>query len=204
MYYGSTDVPQVRFDLPVLFVRAGLDQPASNQHPGSSRRCRASRECALDSAELSGRPHDLTFSTITILPAIIEETFRFAQNAIAIRISRLARGLDEAKRGRRHLHWRLRVRRPHFIAKSLPAHPQDARRLLAYGIALTGAKRYKEARTQFDRALAIGGLGRARPGCPRSQILCARSRSGGAIAWLKRINRDSFQNRFCRMLTLRC
>jgi hypothetical protein len=31
IYYGSADVPQVRLDLPVLFVRAGLDQPLSNQ-----------------------------------------------------------------------------------------------------------------------------------------------------------------------------
>jgi hypothetical protein len=30
IYYGSADVPQVRLDLPVLFVRAGLDQPLSN------------------------------------------------------------------------------------------------------------------------------------------------------------------------------
>ena len=31
IYYGTADVPQVRLDLPVLFVRAGLDQPLSNQ-----------------------------------------------------------------------------------------------------------------------------------------------------------------------------
>ena len=31
IYYGSADVSQVRLDLPVLFVRAGLDQPLTNQ-----------------------------------------------------------------------------------------------------------------------------------------------------------------------------
>jgi hypothetical protein len=31
IYYGSADVAQIRLDLPVLFVRAGLDQPSTNQ-----------------------------------------------------------------------------------------------------------------------------------------------------------------------------
>jgi acetyl esterase/lipase len=31
IYYGWADVPQLRLDLPVLFVRAGLDQPLANQ-----------------------------------------------------------------------------------------------------------------------------------------------------------------------------
>ncbi len=31
IYYGWADVPQIRLDLPVLFVRAGLDQPLTNQ-----------------------------------------------------------------------------------------------------------------------------------------------------------------------------
>jgi dienelactone hydrolase len=31
IYYGSADLPHVRLDLPVLFVRAGLDQPSTNQ-----------------------------------------------------------------------------------------------------------------------------------------------------------------------------
>lgn len=39
------------------------------------------------------------------------------------------------------------------------SRPQDVRVLLAYGNALIGAKRYHEARAQFERVKAIGTAG---------------------------------------------
>ena len=66
-------------------------------------------------------------------------------------------------------------------------HPQDARLALAYGNALTGAKRYKEARAQFDRAKAIGGLGLRDLGLPAAKASALDDDPEAAMAWLKTI-----------------
>jgi tetratricopeptide (TPR) repeat protein len=72
------------------------------------------------------------------------------------------------------------------------AHPQDARLLLAYGNALSGAKQYKEAPAQFDRAKveasARGIAAYLRPRRVRSTMIRRRRWFGS----------KRFRHRFCR------
>src|SRR5882762_1533525 len=86
---------------------------------------------------------------------IIEETFRFAQHAISdSHQSALHAGLAEASAAGALAAGDF-ARSAALYHELIAVHAQDARLLLAYGNALAGAKQYREARAQFDRAKAI-------------------------------------------------
>lgn len=189
MYYGSTDVPQVRLDLPVLFVRAGLDQPLSNQNMDRVVTAGIAANAPWTLLNYPGGRHGFdVFDDNDLSREIIEETFRFAQNAISdSHQSALRAGLDEASAAGAIFTGDF-LKAAALYREIVAAHPQDGRRLLAYGIALTGAKNYKEARTQFDRAKAIGGLGERDLGVPAARACALDHDPDAAIAWLKGIN----------------
>lgn len=189
MYYGSEDIPQARLDLPVLFVRAGLDQPLSNQELDRMMAAGIAANAPWTLLNYPAGRHGFdVFDDNDLSREIIEETFRFAQNAIADSYqSALHAGLDEASAAGGIFTGDF-GKAAALYREIVAAHPQDARRLLAYGIALTGAKRYKEARTQFDRAKGIGGLGERDLGVPAARACALDHDAEAAMVWLKRIN----------------
>ena len=56
MYYGTANVQQFRLDLPVLYVRAGLDRPRRERVDRQARDAGGLAERAGDALELLGRP----------------------------------------------------------------------------------------------------------------------------------------------------
>jgi hypothetical protein len=62
-----------------------------------------------------------------------------------------------------------------------------------------GAKQYKEARVQFDRARAIGGLGARDLGLPSAKACALDHDAEAAMAWLKTIPAQFLPYRFSRM-----
>lgn len=188
IYYGSGDVSKVRLDLPILFVRAGLDQPMTNQNFDKRIAAGIAANAPWTVLNYPGGRHGFdVLDDNDLSREIIEETFRFAQLAISdSHQSAMRGGLAEATAagamftedfaGAAALYRQL-----------VAAHPQDARLLLAYGIALSGAKQYKEARAQFDRARAIGGLGRRDLGLPAAKACALDHDPEAAMVWLKTI-----------------
>jgi dienelactone hydrolase len=188
IYYGSADVSKFRLDLPVLFVRAGLDQPLTNK--SFDRRIAAGIAANAPWTVLNypGGHHGFdVLDDNDLSREIIEETFRFARLAISgSHQSALQGGLAEAIAagamftedfaGAAALYHEL-----------VAVQPQDARLLLAYGNALSGAKQYKEARAQFNRAKAIGGLGPRDLGLPAAKACVLDHDPEAAMAWLKTI-----------------
>jgi len=189
IYYGSADLPQVRLDLPVLFVRAGLDQPFSNQSLDRRVSAGIAANAPWTLLNFPGGRHGFdVFNDDDLSREIIEETFRFAQNAISdSHQSALHAGLDEASAAGA-MFTGDSVKAAALYREIVTAHPQDARLLLAYGIALSGAKRYKEARVQFDHAKSIGGLGQRDLGLPAARACVLDHDPEAAIAWLKTIS----------------
>ena len=119
---------------------------------------------------------------------IINETFRFAELAISgSHRSAMQDGLAEASAAGAMFtgDFARAAARYHEI---VAVHPQDARLLLAYGNALSGSKQYKEARAQFDRAKAIGGLGQRDLGLPAAKACALDHDPEAAMAWLKTIS----------------
>ena len=188
IYYGSADVSHVRLDLPVLFVRAGLDQPLTNK--SFDRRIAAGIAANAPWTVLNypGGHHGFDVSDDNDLSReIIEETFHFAQQAISgSHQSALQSGLREATAAGAMFAEDF-ARAAALYHELVAAHPQDARLLLAYGNALSGAKQYKEARTQFDHAKAIGGLGPRDLGLPAAKACVLDHDPEAAMAWLKTI-----------------
>jgi tetratricopeptide (TPR) repeat protein len=118
---------------------------------------------------------------------IIEETFRFAQLAISdSHQSALHSGLAEASAAGAMFAGDF-AKAAALYRELVAAHPQDARLILAYGNALSGAKQYREARAQFDRAKAIGGLGARDLGLPAAKACALDHDPEAAMAWLKTI-----------------
>ena len=73
------------------------------------------------------------------------------------------------------------------IYAQLVGESSSATLRLAYGEALLGAKRYREARAQFDRARQLGGLGARDLGVPAATASALDGDGDAAVAWLKTI-----------------
>jgi len=188
MYYGSADVSQVRLDLPVFFVRAGLDQPLTNQSFDGRIAAGIAANAPWTVLNYPGGHHGFdVLDDNDLSREIIEETFRFAQLAISgSHQSALHSGLAEASAAGAMFTEDF-ARAATLYHELVSAYPRDARLLLAYGNALSGAKQYKEARAQFDRAKVIGGLGARDLGLPAAKA-CALDRDPeAAMVWLKTI-----------------
>ena len=188
IYYGSADVSQVRLDLPVLFVRAGLDQLLTNQSFDRRIAAGIAANAPWTLLNYPGGHHGFdVLDDNDLSREIIEETFRFALLAISgSHQSALHGGLAEASAAGAMFTEDF-ARAATLYHELVANHPQDARLLLAYGNALSGAKQYKEARAQFDRAKVIGGLGARDLGLPAARA-CALDRDPeAAMVWLKTI-----------------
>jgi len=188
IYYGSADVAQIRLDLPILFVRAGLDQPSTNQSFDRRIAAGIASNAPWTVLNYPGGHHGFDVSDDNNLSReIIEETFRFAQLAISgSHQSALQGGLAEASAAGAMFTDNF-ARAVALYHDLVVAHPQDARLLLAYGNALSGVKQYKEARAQFDRAKTIGGLGQRDLGLPAAKACVLDHDPEAAMAWLKTI-----------------
>lgn len=188
VYYGSADLPQVRLDLPVLFVRAGLDQPLTNQTLDQRTKAGFAANAPWTVLNYPGGRHGFdVLDDNDLSREIIEETFHFAQLAITdSHQSALHSGLAEASAAGA-LSTGNFAKAAALYYELLSTHTQDARLRLAYGNALTGAKQYKEARAQFDRAKQIGGLGARDLGLPAARACVLDHDPEAAMVWLKTI-----------------
>jgi dienelactone hydrolase len=188
VYYGSADLPQVRLDLPVLFVRAGLDQPSANQSLDRMTAAGITANAPWTVLNYPGGRHGFdVFDDNDLSREIIEETFHFAQLAVSdAHQYALRAGLGEASAAGA-------VSAGNFAKAAalyhdlVAAHTHNARLRLAYGIALTGASRFKEARSQFDLAKLIGGLGARDLGLPAAKACALDHDPEAAMVWLKSI-----------------
>jgi dienelactone hydrolase len=189
IYYGSAELAEVRLDLPVLFVRAGLDQPLSNESLDRRLAAGIAANAPWTLLNYPGGRHGFdVLDNNDLSREIIEETFRWARNAISdAHQSALHSGLDEAGAAGAMFTGNF-VKAAALYREIVANHPQDARLLLAYGIALSGAKRYKEARAHFDQAKTIGGLGQRDLGLPAARACVLDHDPEAAIAWLKTIS----------------
>jgi dienelactone hydrolase len=188
IYYGWADVPQVRLDLPVLFVRAGLDQPGPNRALDRGVAAGIAANAPWTVLNFPGGRHGFdVFDDNDLSREIIDETFHFAQLTISdAHQAALHAGLAEATAAGAMFAGDF-AKAAGLYHDLVATHPQNARLLLAYGLALSGAKHYKDARVQFDGAKAIGGLGQRDLGLPAAKACMLDHDPDAAIAWLKTI-----------------
>jgi dienelactone hydrolase len=188
IYYGSGPFQQVRLDLPVLFVRSGLDQPETNHYLDLTISSGLTANAPWTVLNYSSGHHAFdVFDDNDYSRAVVEATFQFFHLALSpsyqsvlragIRLATAASAFSTGDYAKAVTLYRPLV----------DAHPDDVRLVLAYGNSLLGARRYREARSQFDRAKAIGNAGPRDLGVPAARASILDHDPDAAIAWLKTI-----------------
>lgn len=187
IYYGAADIAKYRPEVPLLWVRAGLDRPSLNR--------------SIDEAVALALRQNVTVSVINFAAGhhgfeviddndsgreVIAETLQFfkrsldpawsAAHASGIRLAQAAGAVSAGD-----------FDRAVTLYGELITEQSGANLRLAFGEALLGAKRYREATVQFDRAKKIGGLGPRDLGLPAARASALGGDADGAIAWLRSI-----------------
>lgn len=187
-YYGAAPVPRIRLDLPVLLVRAGLDQPAMNAMVDAAIAAALTANApwtvinysvghhGFDLVDTNAMSRQVIDRTFAWLHAVLSDSGRAAQRiglAEAEAAGAASRG-DYADAAQRY-------------APLAGDRPNDPRVMLAYGNALLGARQYHQARTAFDRVKALGGVGPRDLGVPAARAAVLDHDPDAAIAWLRSI-----------------
>jgi dienelactone hydrolase len=187
MYYGSANVSQFRRDLPLLFVRAGLDRPPVNRDITALVTTATTQNAPVTLLNYPGGHHafeivddeDATRETIDRTIEFVKESTEPSFQAS------VRRGLGEA--GAAGL-----VASGNFAdaaaayAELVKAKPDDTRLRLSYGEALLGASKYADACAELEK-LKGKGLGPRDLGLPAARSCMLKGDGDAAIAWLRTI-----------------
>jgi hypothetical protein len=169
--YGAAVINEFRRDLPVLYIRAGLDRPPLNvtllNHPTGHH--------AFEALDDDDATRD-----------IIDRTLDFVKRATAAPYqAAMRKALPEATAAS-HVVTGNYGQAAKLYAELVAAHPDDARLRLAYGEALLGDKQFATACSEFER-LKGKGLGPRDLGLPAARACMQTGDAEAAIAWLRAI-----------------
>ncbi|MDQ3170829.1 MAG: tetratricopeptide repeat protein [Acidobacteriota bacterium] len=187
MYYGSAEVPSFRADLPLLFVRAGLDRPALNKAI-TSLASRASDENApVSLLNYPGGYHAFEIANDNRATRdVIDQTIAFVkQTTSAGYRSALTAGLPDATAAG-HVTGGRFDRAAAIYGGMLATRPDDARLRLAYAEALLGHQQFKEACAEFEK-LRQARLGPRDRGIPAARACMQSGDADAAVGWIASI-----------------
>jgi dienelactone hydrolase len=187
MYYGGAQVAQFRRDLPLLFVRAGLDRPPVNRAIDDLAALAMKQNAPITVLNYPGGHH--AFEIVDDEDATretIDRTIDFVKRAtLPAYQASLRRGLPEATAAAQVAGGSFAEAAASF-ADLVKARPDDARLRLSYGEALLGASRFAEACAELEK-LKGKGLGPRDLGLPAARACMQKGDADAAIAWLKSI-----------------
>lgn len=187
MYYGAAAVKQFRLDLPVLYVRAGLDRPDVNRAVTELASLAVSQNAPLTLVNHPTGHH--AFEMVDDDDAtreIIDQTIEWLKRTTAAPYqTAMRRALPEAAAAGSVIagNYRLAVTQ---YAELVAARPDDARLRLAYGEALLGDAQYATACAEFEKVKGKG-LGPRDLGLPAARACLQKGDPDAAIAWLRTI-----------------
>jgi dienelactone hydrolase len=187
MYNGTANVPQFRLDLPVLYVRAGLDRPGVNESITRLAAVAVSQNAPLTLVNYGGGHHGFEGADDNdATRQVIDDTLEFVKRATSARYqSALRAALPEAKAA-----GYVQTGKFHEAAGAYAAlvasRPDDARMRLAYGEALLGDGQAAVACSELDK-LRDKGLGYRDLGLPAARACLQKGDPEGAVAWLSTI-----------------
>jgi dienelactone hydrolase len=187
MYYGSAAVTEFRRDLPLLYVRAGLDRPALNRDITELASRAISQNAPVTLLNHPTGHH--AFEALDDDDAtrdIIDRTLDFVKRATAPTYQAAVRkALPEAVAADHVVTGNFGQAAKQY-AELVAARPDDARLRLAYGEALLGDAQYATACAEFER-LKGKGLGPRDLGLPAARACMQSGDADTAIAWLRSI-----------------
>jgi dienelactone hydrolase len=187
MFYGSAPVAEFRLDLPVLYVRAGLDRPGVNRDITTLAALAVSQNAPVTLVNHPTGHHGFEmFDDDDATRQVMDRMIAFVKQATTPSYqSALRRGLPEAVAAGQVLSGRFREAVDSY-ASLVAARPDDARMRLAYGEALLGDKQYGAACAALE-PLKGKGLGPRDLGVPAARACAQKGDGEAAMAWLRSI-----------------
>jgi hypothetical protein len=187
MYYGTGPVTAFRLDLPMLFVRAGLDRPPVNEEIVALVRSAVIQNAPVTLLNYAGGHHAFELVDNTdATRAVIDETLDFVKRVTAPAYQASLRAtLSEATAAGQVQSGQFHDAAATY-ARMVSARPDDLRLRLAYGEALLGDKDYAASCREFDN-LRGKGLGYRDLGLPAAEACLLKGDPAAAVGWLSTI-----------------
>jgi dienelactone hydrolase len=187
MFYGAAPVPELRRDVPLLLVRAGLDRPGVgvNILRLVERALQDNVPLTLLNEQTGHHGFDLV-DRDAATRAAVEQTLDFVARATARDYQAALRaGAPEAAAAAHVANGRFAEAAAAYRPLTL-AQPDNATLRLSYGEALLGSGQFAEACAVFDQ-LRNKGLGARDLGLPAAEACLKKGDADAAIAWLRSI-----------------
>jgi hypothetical protein len=194
MYYGTAAITQFRRDLPLLYVRAGLDRPSVNGSGAGSILSLAalavSQNAPLTLVNDAGGHHAFeTTDDDGATRQVIDETIQWVKGAVSRPyLDAVRHGAPEAEVAAQVASGDAKAAVPGY-AKLVNDHPDDVRLRLSYAEALLGDKQYEAACAQYER-LKGKGLPPRDVGLPAARACMQNGDAELALAWLRTIPKE--------------
>jgi hypothetical protein len=187
IYYGAANVQQFRLDLPMLYVRAGLDRPPLNEAIATLSARAIAQNAPLTLLNYAGGHHGFeAVDNNALTRKVIDQTLEFVIAATSTPYQAALRaGLGEATAAGYVQSGKFKEAADEY-ARMVSAHPDDHRLRLAYGEALLGEKQYAAACAEFEK-LKDKPLGPRDRGLPAAHACLMKGDAAAAVAWLNTI-----------------
>ena len=187
MYYGSAPITEFRRDLPLLYVRAGLDRPNVNQTITTLVALAVSQNAPVTLINHASGYHAFElFNDDEATRDVMEQTIAFVKRATAPAYqAAMRRGIPEATAAA-HVQTREFAKAAPIYRELVAARPEDARLRLSYAESLLGNSQFAEACAEFEQ-LRGKGLGARDLGVPAARACMQKGDAGAALTWLKTI-----------------
>ena len=161
MYYGTSDVARFRPDLPVLMVRAGIDNPGLNKGIDTIVAKATSANAPVSLINYPSGRHGFDLRDDNDLTRVVmAQTLDFMSAAIDPKVSAARRAgvpVAEAAAALSREDWDAAVAAYEALTKATPGDAEFAQRL---GEAYVGKRDFARAVPAFERALALGSPNR--------------------------------------------
>jgi dienelactone hydrolase len=187
MYYGAAEVKAFRPDLPVLYVRAGLDRPALNRLIDAlAARALADNIPVTLLNHAGGRHAFEMFNDDDATKRVIDETIAFVKETTSTGYQGALRQAVAEATAAGHVTAGRSQEAVAAYATLVQARPEDHPLRLAYGEALLSNAEFAPACAEFEK-LKGKGLGYRDLGLPAARACLRKGDADAAIAWLRSI-----------------
>jgi dienelactone hydrolase len=187
MYYGEAPITEFRRDLPVLYVRAGLDRPSVNEEISKLAALAVAQNAPVTLVNHASGYHGFEmFNDDDATREVMEQTIAFVRRATSPAFqAAIRRGVPEATAAG-YVQVRDFAKAVPIYADLVASRPDDARLRLSYGEALLGNAQYAEACGELEK-LKGKGLGPRDLGLPAARACMLKGDADAAMVWLKTI-----------------
>lgn len=187
MYYSGSDVRQLRQDLPVLYVRAGLDRPFVNASIDSVIARALTQNAPVTVINHASGHHSFeTTDDDALTRDLVDQTLAFVKRVTAPgHREAITRGAGYARAAGYSAAGDFSNAAKAY-SELLQHRPEDPRLRLSYGEALLGDGQFEKACDEFE-TLKGKGLGPRDLGLPAARACLQKGDPEAAMAWLASI-----------------